>query len=144
MLSLPCFAQSPNALTIAPPEKTVAKIGAEAEVKVKLDLREGYHCNSNKPSDEYLIPLKLTWNAGALESPEVQYPAPRSEKYSFSDKPLSVYTGSFELLTRFKVPSSAVAGQVMLTGKLRYQACTDRMCLSPKTLDVTVPVDLIK
>lgn len=107
-------------------------------------MREGYHCNSNKPSDEYLIPLKLTWNPGALESPEVSYPQPRMEKYAFSDKPLSVYTGSFELVTKAKVSASAMPGQVIATGKLRYQACTDRMCLTPKTIEVSVPIDLIK
>jgi thiol:disulfide interchange protein DsbD len=143
-LSLCCFAQNNNVLTIAAPERIVAKIGTETQVKLPLELRTGYHCNSNKPSDDYLIPLKLTWNAAELESPEVTYPAPQMEKYSFSDKPLSVYTGNFELVTKFKVSASAMPGQVMLTGKLRYQACTDRLCLSPKTLDVKIPIDLIK
>lgn len=136
--------QGSQALSIAPPEKIVAKIGAETTVKLKLDLREGYHCNSNKPSDDYLIPLKLTWNPGALESPEVSYPKPQMEKYAFSDKPLSVYTGSFELTTKFKVSANAMPGQVLVSGKLRYQACTDRMCLTPKTIDVSIPIDLIK
>jgi hypothetical protein len=113
-------------------------------VKLPLELRTGYHCNSNKPADEYLIPLKLTWTSGPLESPEVTYPAPQMEKYSFSEKPLSVYTGNFELVTKFKVSSSAMPGQVMATGKLRYQACTDRMCLQPKTIEVSIPIDLIK
>ncbi len=138
-----CFGQN-NVLSIAPPEKITAKIGAPIQVKVSLELRTGYHCNSNKPSDEYLIPLKLTWNTGALEAPEVIYPAPQMEKYAFSDKPLSVYTGNFDLITKFKVGTSAMPGQVIMTGKLRYQACTDRMCLQPKTIDVSVPVDLIK
>jgi thiol:disulfide interchange protein DsbD len=141
---LPCFGQGSNVLSIAPPEKITAKIGAETHVKLSLQLKDGYHCNSNKPSDDYLIPLKLTWAAGALESPEVLYPAPMMEKYSFSDKPLSVYTGTFELNTKFKVSSTAMPGQVLVTGKLRYQACTDRMCLTPKTLDVSIPIDLIK
>ena len=73
-------------------------------------MKDGYHCNSNKPSDDYLIPLKLTWTAGALESPEVLYPAPMMEKYSFSDKPLSVYTGTFELNSKFKVSATAMQG----------------------------------
>jgi hypothetical protein len=143
--SLCCFGQSnSNVLTVAPPEKIVAKVGAPIEVKLSLELRSGYHCNSNKPADDYLIPLKLTWAAGALESPEVAYPPPQTEKYSFSPTPLSVYTGNFELVTKFKVSVSAMPGQVMATGKLRYQACTDRMCLPPKNIDISVPVDLIK
>ena len=129
---------------MAPPERVTAKIGTAAQVKVSLELRNGYHCNSNKPSDDYLIPLKLTWAPGPLESPEVTYPAPQMEKYSFSPTPLSVYTGNFDLMTKFKVSSSATPGQVVITGKLKYQACNDRMCLTPKTIDVSIPIDIIK
>jgi hypothetical protein len=143
-LLLPCFGQNNNVLTVAPPEKVTAKIGSAAQVKVSLELRSGYHCNSNKPSDEYLIPLKLTWAAGPLESPEVSYPAPQMEKYSFSPAPLSVYTGNFALVTKFKVSASATPGQAIINGKLRYQACNDHMCLTPKTIDVSVPIDIIK
>jgi len=113
-------------------------------VKLPLEVRTGYHCNSNKPLDDYLIPLKLTWAAGPLESPEVTYPVPQMEKYSFSPTPLSVYTGNFELITKFKVAASAAPGQTVITGKLKYQACNDRMCLTPKTIDVSIPIDIIK
>ncbi len=37
-----------------------AKPGSTVEAKVSLQLRQGYHVNSNTPSDDYLIPLKLT------------------------------------------------------------------------------------
>jgi hypothetical protein len=66
------------------------------------------------------------------------------EKYSFSPTPLSVYTGNFELVTKFKVSTTAMPGQTLVTGKLKYQACNDRMCLTPKTIDVSIPIDLIK
>src|SRR5579863_2038318 len=142
--SLLCSAQNTNVLTVGPPEKVTAKIGSTAQVKVSLEIRTGYHCNSNKPLDDYLIPLKLTWALGPLESPEVIYPAPQMEKYSFSPTPLSVYTGNFDLITKFKVSASATPGQAIITGKLRYQACNDRMCLTPKTIDVSIPIDIIK
>ena len=115
-----------------------------AEAKLKVELRSGYHCNSNTPSDDYLIPLKLTWTQGTLEVGQISYPKPQMEKYSFSDKPLSVYTGDFEIVTHFKVPPSAPPGDTVVAAKLRYQACTERMCLPPKTVDVSLPVNIIK
>src|SRR5665213_2438521 len=54
---------------------------------------------------------------------------PYMEKYSFSDQPLAVYTGNFDIVTKFKVPASAPAGPAVISAKVRYQACTDRMCL---------------
>ncbi len=138
-----CFGQG-NVLTVAPPDKIVAKAGSTAQVKLSAQLRTGYHCNSNTPSDEYLIPLRLTWNPGPLEAAEVVYPKPQMEKYSFSPTPLSVFTGDFEILTRFKVSANATPGLMILPAKLRYQACTDRMCLAPKTVYVSLPVEIIK
>lgn len=91
------------------------------------------------PREEYLIPLKLTWaSTGALEAGQITYPTPSVEKYEFAEKPLSVFSGSFDLVAHFKVKSDASAGPGAAAGKLRYQACNDRACFAPKTVDITV------
>lgn len=119
-----------------------AKRGASATVSVSVELLLGYHVNSHTPSDEYLIPLSLTWEAAPFEVEQVVYPEPRMESYAFSGKPLSVYTGDFEIRTRLRIPADAAPGRRTLTGKLRYQACTHNLCLPPKTLDVKLPVHI--
>ncbi len=109
-------------------------------MKIPVVVQAGYHVNSNTPSDEYLIPLKLTWKSpGVLEGGQVSYPKPSLEKYQFADKPLSVFTGSFDLVANFKVAANAPAGPGAAVGQLRYQACNDRACFPPKTIEVTVP-----
>jgi thiol:disulfide interchange protein DsbD len=133
-----------NVLNYTPPKTVTAKPGGTAEVALTLKLDSGFHVNSNTPSNPYLIPLRLTWNPGPLETVEVIFPAPRTEKFGFSETPLSVFTGDFEILTRFKVAAAAALGSGTLTGKLRYQACNDRTCLTPKTIEVTLPIDIAK
>src|SRR5450759_4238855 len=131
--------QSSGYLTVGEPQKVAGKRNAALQVKIPLVVKEGYHVNSNQPSEEYLIPLKLTWTEmGALEGGTVTYPKPSLEKYEFSEQPISVYTGSFELVASFKVAAKAAAGPGAATGKLRYQACSNRACYPPKTLEVTV------
>lgn len=120
----------------------VAKRGAGTEVKVTASLNEGFHANSNTPAESYLIPLKLTWAPGPLEVVTTQYPKPHMQKYEFSEKPLSVVTGKFEILTKFKAAPNAPAGPGTVTGKLRYQACNDKACFPPKTVEVKLPVEL--
>jgi DsbC/DsbD-like thiol-disulfide interchange protein len=142
-LSQHCLAQG-NVVSATLPEKVTAKTGATVQAKMSVQLRPGYHVNSNTPRDSYLIPLKLTWAAGPLEATEVVYPKPLLEKYSFSPDPLSVFSGEFEILSKFKVSSAAASGPTAITGKLRYQACTDRMCLPPKNVDVALQVDIVK
>jgi hypothetical protein len=133
-----------NVLSILPTKTVTARAGGTAEAVLPVKLDAGYHVNSNTPSDSYFIPLRLTWNQGTLETVEVVFPPARTEKFGFSEKPLSVFTGEFDLVTRFKVASTANLGPAMLTGKLRYQACNDRTCLIPKTIEVTLPVEIVK
>lgn len=107
-----------------------------------MQLRNGYHVNSNTPTDAYLIPLRLTWTADPLVLDGVEFPKPKLEKYEFADKELSVFTGDFDVTTRFKVPAAAPAGVHVVTGKLRYQACSHKECLPPRTIEVKLPVEV--
>jgi len=116
--------------------KLVAKRGASAQTKIAVSIPPGYHVNSNTPSENYLIPLKLTWTPGAIEPGEVVFPKPQLEKYEFSEKPLSVFTGDFDLIARFKAPATAPAGPGVMVGKLRYQACNSNACFPPKSVEV--------
>ena len=144
LLCLPSlFAQSSGYLTVGQPQKVAGKRNAAVQAKIPVSVRPGYHVNSNTPSEEYLIPLKLTWTStGAIEGGSVTYPKPSLEKYEFAEKPLSVFTGDFELVVSFKVAAKAPAGPGAAVGKLRYQACNDRACFPPKTVDVTVPYQI--
>jgi len=129
-------------LTVAPVEKVRGKRNDVVSVKVSAELRSGFHVNSNKPADEYLIPLRLTWQAAPLQVEDVEYPKAESVKSDFSDKPLSVYSGKFDLITKLKVPATATAGPVLATGKLKYQACNDKMCLPPRTIEVPLTIEI--
>ena len=135
------LAQTPM-LTVAPVPTVRTQKGSVAVVTIKASLPQGYHANSNTPSDAYLIPLSLKWTAGPLQVDAVTYPKATLEKYSFSDKPLSVITGEFSLTTKFKVPADAANGAAAQTGVLKFQACNDRMCFAPKSVNVSVAVDI--
>ena len=132
-------AQNSGYLTVGAASKVSGKRSASVEARIPVSVLPGFHVNSNKPSEEYLIPLKLTWTAtGALEPGAIVYPKPTQEKYEFADKPLSVLTGSFDIVASFKIASNASAGPGSAAGKLRYQACNNRACFPPKTVDVSV------
>ncbi len=139
--SLCLFGQA-NVLNVAPLRKVTVPATGTADASVSLQLRDGFHVNSNTPSDEYFIPLRLTWNPGPVEAVSVTFPKPKMEKLAFSDKPVSIFSGDFEVVTRFKAAPGASLGQNVVTGKLRFQACNDRMCLPPKTIDLSLPVEV--
>ncbi|MDP9053951.1 MAG: hypothetical protein M3N93_06560 [Acidobacteriota bacterium] len=129
-------------LTIAPVPTVRTHKGATAVVTFKASLPPGFHANSHTPSDTYLIPLTLKWTGGPLQADDITYPKPSEEKYSFSDKPLSVVTGGFSITTKFKVPNDAPNGASAQNGAVRYQACNDRMCFAPKTVPVSISLNV--
>jgi thiol:disulfide interchange protein DsbD len=138
-LCLPFWLQAQqNKLTVEPAGQVVVKRGTSAPATFKVAILPGYHVNSDKPKDDFLIPLQLTWTAGPVKTGAVVYP-PREEVQVGPDK-LSVFTGSFDLKTDFSAPRDAAAGTFTMTGKLHYQACNDRMCFRPMTVDIRVPV----
>ncbi len=138
--SLP--AQTSPLLTAAPPQKVTARRGEAVEAHVTLQLRRGYHVNSNTPNESFLIPLRFKWEPGTLVAGEVIYPKPEERNYSFSSKPVSVFTGSFEVLTKFKVAADAPAGPGVVVGKVRYQACSEDTCYRPSTLEIRLPFEI--
>jgi hypothetical protein len=132
---------SPN-LTVAPVPTLKVQKGSVAAVTLRAVLPPGFHANSNTPTDEYLIPLTLKWTGGPLQVDGITYPKGSLEKYPFSAKPLSVVTGEFSVSTKFKVPANAANGAAAQNGTLKYQACNDRMCFAPKSVPVTVTLEI--
>src|SRR5580658_3089444 len=100
---------SPN-LTVASVPTLKVRKGSVAAVTLRAALPPGFHANSNTPTDEYLIPLTLKWTGGPLQVDGITYPKGSLEKYTFSEKPLSVVTGEFTITTKFKVPADAANG----------------------------------
>ena len=139
ILGLPlCLLAQQNKLTVRPSEPITVKRGATFIEALKVVVQPGFHVNSDKPKDEFIIPLKLTWSGGPLEATSTSYPKP--EEIQVGSERLTVFTGTFNIQTEFKAPEHAQAGPATMKGKLRYQACNDQMCLRPATIDVRVPV----
>ena len=129
-----------HVVAVETPQSVKAKPGSTIEVPLRLIIRGGYHINSNAPAEDYLIPTALTWESSVLTPKGVAFPKAGSVKYEFTEKPLLVFSGLVTVVTRFTVAADAAHGPLTLSGKLRYQACTDKMCLAPRTLPVSVPV----
>jgi DsbC/DsbD-like thiol-disulfide interchange protein len=125
-------------VSVEPPANIVAHPGSLVTEQLKIAVHPGFHVNSDKPKDEYVIPLKLTWLNGPLTIESITYPKP--EEIKVGTEMLTVFTGDFSIQSRFTVPQQAQPGSSVMTGKLRYQACNNQMCLRPATVEVHVPV----
>ena len=130
--------QSTDRVTVGQPPKVVGKRNDAVTTRIPVSILEGYHINSNAPGDEYAIPLKVTWTSlGALEGAQVTFP--KSEKITVGEQSLNVFTGKVDLTASFKVSAKAPAGPGVAAGKLSFQACNNKMCFPPKTVEFNVP-----
>jgi len=112
--------------------------GHEFQVAVVLKIRDGYHINARKPTLEYLIPtdLKVDLPAG-FKAGEVSYPDGTLKSFSFSKtEKLNVYTGTVILRLKVTALPDAPLGAQHIPLKLRYQACSESVCLPPVRQDV--------
>ncbi len=110
----------------------------------RFTLSSGWHVNSNKPLEDYLIATELTLKetAGfALE--RVAYPEHSMYTFDFSpDQPLAVYGEEFTIGFVVAVDGNVAQGTHELTGVLRYQACNDSMCAPPQDKEFAIAVNV--
>jgi DsbC/DsbD-like thiol-disulfide interchange protein len=119
--------------------------GKEFQAAVVVKISTGYHMNSHKPSDSYLIPTTLTPQLpNGFKLAEAVYPAGRDEKFPFSpDKPLNVYSGSVTLRMRLTAEDGAALGATTIPVTLRFQACNLSACLPPVKVPVTLQLQVV-
>lgn len=103
-----------------------------ATLIVDVVLASGWHVNSHHPSEDYLIATSLRLDASAgVSFGEPKYPEGRMKKFSFAEKPLSVYEGSFSITVALTIAGPSPSE---LTGAVEYQACSDTQCLAPASV----------
>jgi uncharacterized protein len=117
--------------------------GHEFDVVVSIAIKDGWHTYANPTGTENLKPMVLTL---APEQPatlvKVVYPAGKSKVLASSgDEKVALYEGQATLTARVRLDPAAKVTPAALTLQLRYQACNNRACLAPATLDVTVSLE---
>jgi DsbC/DsbD-like thiol-disulfide interchange protein len=118
--------------------------GKDFQAAVVVKIAEGYHMNSHKPSDAYLIPTTLTPQPPAgIRLIDTVYPPGHNKTFPFSpDKPLNVYSGSVTLRLRLTAGADAPLGATAIPITLRYQACNNSACLPPVKVPISVKLEV--
>jgi len=111
--------------------KASATMSDNNEVLVKIDVMDGWHINSHKPNQDYLIATQLNSASGNTLN-NVTYPEPIERKLGFESTSLSLFEGSVVIRT------SGAGGAPVTHIKTNFQACSNEVCLPPET--ITLPV----
>ena len=108
-----------------------------------MSIEPGWHVNAHEPGLDYLIATSLELHASeGLEVSPVRYPEPRLLEFEFAGKALPVYEGEVALRFEVVARSGLARGTGSLEGTLAVQACSDRVCLAPAKLPVSLQVEV--
>jgi len=141
------IAQVPSGRDVVKPEVYAsldpAGRGSSFQIAVVMKIRPGFHVNAREKSEDYLIAtdLKAALPAGFTSS-EVSYPKGKLEKFAFSKIPLNVYQDTVILRLPVTALASAPLGEQHIPLKLRYQACSNELCLPPVTLTLDAVLNI--
>jgi len=107
------------------------------QLSLVVRLEPGWHVNAHEPGRKYLIPTTLEVDPPpAATVAEIRYPPPVMRTLTFGgNEPLALYEGTFNIDVDLDGASSGP-----VTGRLRYQACTDERCLPPRVASAATPL----
>ena len=112
---------------------------------MQLLIDKGWHVNSNKPHDEFLIPVQIeVLSDSANKKHKIIFPKAEDIKLEFSDEPVSVFEGSPVFGSVVNFPQDVKLGKKNIIVKITYQACNDKTCMPPETLIDTISVDVVE
>ena len=139
--AVPSFAQLGFG-TDAAPKATIEgslhkRAGDDVEGIVTVKIADGWHVNSNKPTEDFAIPTELVLDA---DNVEVSFPPHQMKAFEFTNgKPLAVFDGTFQVPFRAKLK----AGATTLAATLKYQPCSNKVCLPPNQTTASIDINKI-
>jgi DsbC/DsbD-like thiol-disulfide interchange protein len=118
--------------------------GATVRVALQVRLPDGLHVQSNKPRDPSLIATVLTLDPQpGVTVTEIVYPPAHDLAQSGQARPLAVFGQEFVIGVRLAVERGLPAQDVMVQGRLRYQACDAVTCYIPARAQTGWPLMIV-
>lgn len=119
-------------------------VGGQFKIAVKINIKDSWHINSDKPKEDYLIPSQVNIQIQeGFRLEKTNYPPAEEIKLGFSDTPLSAWQGEILIGSLFSVDKNISEGSYKLIINFDYQACNDMTCLPPSSVTDTLIVQVV-
>lgn len=117
--------------------------GRTVQASVLMDIPSGYHVNSSKPLEKFLIPTTLKVEApNGIRVGPVSYPRAVLRRFKFSESRVSVYEGRPTMRFSITVPKTFNSDSAEMKVRLRYQSCNDEVCFPPQTSELSLQLNV--
>jgi len=116
--------------------------GSEFKIAVKVMVDSGWHINSDKPNEDFLIPSQFSIDTSVFKMGKVAYPKALDLKLEISETPLSVWESEVYVGALVNAPENLAPGKYLLPVYLDYQACNNMTCMPPNTVKDTIEIEV--
>ena len=99
---------------------------------ININIKNGWHLNSNKPYDEYLTPTAVRLkDTSGIKIVRIEYPPEMISKLQFSESELSLYEGTVTIKVILQTDNDFLKYKKKAELELDYQTCNNQTCLFP-------------
>ncbi len=152
LLLIVAFLTTPSSFYSAPVTQSAPNIGVNGSLSankiqrgrtvqatIVMDIPSGYHVNSSRPLEKFLIATQVKVEApqGIRVGP-VSYPRAVLRNFKFSKNRVSVYEGRATMRFTVTVPRDVSTGSKEIKVRLRYQSCNDEVCFPPQSRELSL------
>ena len=128
-------AQPPAAALTPLVSVMAAKPGATVRLALRVVVPEGVHVQSDRPSDPTLIPTVLWIDQSAVKVREIVFPPATKFRVEGLPELLDVFERDIVIGVEASIPPSAAPGRLTIPARFRYQACDEKACYMPQTVE---------
>ena len=136
MASSPIAMLAPDSLVTASAIALPSDSANILKVNVRLNIASGWHIQASNPTDEYLIPTRLSLDTDIAEITQIDYPPAENLQFPFAERAIAVYTDNLTIPLTLSFKTRPQNLSLILT----YQACDSTRCLPPKTQRIAVNI----
>lgn len=130
------YGQQTDFVKLYPPTSYTITAEKNQSFVISFKIKDGFHIQANEVLDDNLIPSYISFE----ENPNVILGTPiypQTEKFLMesSETPLLVFSNEISISVPIISFSSETEEDIVLKGKLFYQACDSSKCYFPRVLD---------
>jgi DsbC/DsbD-like thiol-disulfide interchange protein len=125
--------------------KGPVKPGNKVAIELSAEVQDGWHVYGLTQVSGGPIPLRVSVdeNATAQAVGATSGTVPVKKHDSSFNLETEVYTHLFSIHLPVQVKEHVTAGDQSVPVSVRFQACSDRTCLPPRTVHLTVPIEVL-
>jgi hypothetical protein len=126
--------------------KTPIKAGASIVIQLSAKVEDRWHVYGLAQSPGGPTPLRVTVDPNEIVqvTGATSGTAPIKKHDTAFDLDTEVYEGSFALRLPAQINQHPAASATSIPVSIRFQACNDRVCLPPRTVHVSVPIEIFQ